>query len=70
MDWQIILALIIVIPVILLPVALIWYLNIGGILAAVKEARERKRVAEQVKSEVTAENKAVAEQVAVKANAR
>jgi len=42
MEWQIILALVLATPIILLPVAFIWYLNIGGIVAAAREARERK----------------------------
>ena len=44
MDWQFIVALAIAIPIILFPVAFIWFLNIGGIYAAIKEARA-KRVA-------------------------
>ena len=45
MEWQIIIALVVAIPVILFPVAFVWYLNIGGIYAAIKElARKRKRV--------------------------
>jgi len=44
MEWQIVVALVIAIPVILFPVAFIWYLNVGGIYAAIKEARA-KRVA-------------------------
>jgi hypothetical protein len=42
MEWQIIVALVIAIPVILFPVALIWYINIGGIYTAIKEARARR----------------------------
>ena len=42
MEWQVIVALVIAVPVILLPVALVWYINIGGIYAAIKEARERR----------------------------
>lgn len=42
MEWQIILALVLAAPIILIPVAFIWYLNIGGIVAAAREARERK----------------------------
>lgn len=54
MEWQIIIALIIAIPIVLFPVAFIWYLNVGGIVAAVREARARrvthkKRVEERVK---------------------
>jgi len=42
MEWQIIVALVIAIPVILFPVALIWYINFGGIYLAIKEARARR----------------------------
>jgi len=42
MQWEIIVALVIAIPVILFPVAFIWYLNIGGIRAAIKDAQERR----------------------------
>ena len=37
MEWQLILALVIAIPIILIPVVFIWYLNIGGIYAAIRE---------------------------------
>jgi hypothetical protein len=50
MEWQIVVALVIAIPVILFPVAFVWYLNIGGIYAAVKEARARRPVREKEKS--------------------
>jgi len=56
MDWQIIVALAIAIPIILLPVAFAWYLNIGGIYAAIKDARERRAVHEKGKK-VAAETK-------------
>ena len=42
MQWEFIVALVITIPIILIPVAFVWYLNIGGIYAAIKEARERQ----------------------------
>lgn len=45
-------ALVIAIPIILFPAAFIWYINIGGIYQAVKnarEARERKLQTEQVR---------------------
>jgi len=42
MEWQVVLALILAIPVILIPVALIWYINVGGVRLALKEARERR----------------------------
>lgn len=47
MEWQVILALAIMVPVILLPAAFVWYLNLGGLLQAMKEARTRK-VTQQV----------------------
>ena len=42
MQWQLVVALVIAIPVVLLPVAYVWYLNIGGIVAAAREARKAK----------------------------
>jgi len=39
MEWQLILALVIVIPIILFPVVFIWYMNAGGAFVAIKEAR-------------------------------
>jgi hypothetical protein len=44
MEWQVIVALVVAIPVILFPVAFVWYLNLGGIYTAIKEARARKAV--------------------------
>ena len=42
MEWQIIVALVIAIPIILIPVVFVWYLNMGGIFSAVREARARR----------------------------
>ena len=39
MELTLILALVVAIPVVLLPVALVWYINICGIVQAVREAR-------------------------------
>jgi len=41
-EWQIILALILAIPVILIPAALIWYLNASGIFTVIRETRKRR----------------------------
>jgi hypothetical protein len=41
MQWELVVALVIAIPLILFPVVFIWYLNIGGIAAAVRETRWR-----------------------------
>lgn len=42
MQWEVIVALAIGIPVILFPAAYVWYINIGGLVALVKQARERR----------------------------
>ena len=42
MQWEFIVALVLGIPVILLPVAFVWYLNIGGLCVAIKETWERR----------------------------
>jgi hypothetical protein len=45
MEWQVIVALVIAVPVILFPAAFVWYLNFGGIYSAIKEARRRRAAA-------------------------
>ncbi|MBM4443860.1 MAG: hypothetical protein FJ020_00980 [Chloroflexi bacterium] len=42
MDWEFIVALVVAIPIVLLPVAFVWYLNIGGIYATIRAARRRR----------------------------
>ena len=39
MELTMVVALAVAIPVILFPAAFVWYLNIGGIVHAVREAR-------------------------------
>ena len=39
-----IVAIVIAVPIILFPVALIWYINTGGIFVAVKESKKKKIV--------------------------
>jgi len=39
MEGTMILALVVAIPVILFPAAYIWYINIGGVVHLVREAR-------------------------------
>jgi hypothetical protein len=46
MELTLIIALVIAIPVILFPAAFVWYLNIGGIVQAI---RQRKAVQEEKK---------------------
>ena len=40
-----VIAMVIAIPVVLFPVALIWYINVGGLFQAVKETRETREKA-------------------------
>jgi hypothetical protein len=50
MEAAVVVALAIAIPVILFPVALVWYINIGGLRAAAREARERRAIIEQAET--------------------
>ena len=56
MEWQIILALVLGIPIILVPAALVWYFNASGIFTVIRETRKRRiarerRLRETVKVE-------------------
>ena len=42
MDWQIILAIVVAIPVILVPAVLVWYLNVSGTFTVIRETRKRR----------------------------
>ena len=44
MEWEFIVALVVIIPVILFPVAFVWYLNLAGVFAALRR-RARREVA-------------------------
>ena len=46
MEWQVILALVLAIPVILFPAVFIWYLNLRGVYEARREARQRQKTIE------------------------
>lgn len=43
MEWQIALAIVIAIPIILFPAAFIWYMNISGLYQVMREARQREK---------------------------
>ncbi len=43
MQWEFVVALIVAIPIILFPAAFVWYLNIGGIIQAAREARAKEK---------------------------
>ena len=56
MQWELVVALVIAIPIILFPAAYIWYINIGGIYARIKETRAR-RVTQEKGTTATAKAK-------------
>ena len=43
MEWWIILAVVLGIPLIFLPVAFIWYMNVSGLYQVMRDARERQK---------------------------
>jgi len=43
MEWQLIVALTVATPLVLFPVALIWYMNVSGLLQVMREARQRAK---------------------------
>ena len=44
MQWEFVVALVVVIPIILLPVAFVWYsLNISGLYKVIKDRRHRQK---------------------------
>jgi hypothetical protein len=42
MEWQVVVALVVSIPIVLFPVAYLWYINVGGLYAAIQQRRERR----------------------------
>ena len=54
MEWQLILALVIAIPIILIPVAFIWFLNVSGIYTVIRETHKR-RIAREKRMRAVAE---------------
>jgi hypothetical protein len=54
MSWQVIVALVVMVPIILIPVFLVWFLNLNGVYAAWKARRaaskERSLESERVRS--------------------
>lgn len=48
MEWQTILALVIAIPVILVPAALVWFFNVGGLVHAQKARRAKLALAKKI----------------------
>jgi len=47
MQWEFIVALVVGVPIIFFPVAFLWYLNIGGIYAAIRQAQAKRAAAKE-----------------------
>ena len=43
MAWQIILGVVLGIPMVLLPIAFVWYLNVSGLYKVLRDTRERQK---------------------------
>lgn len=52
MEWYAILAIILAIPVILIPIAFIWYINVSGIYTVTRETMKRRAVRRKREKEV------------------
>ncbi len=57
MQWELIVALVVAIPVILFPVAFVWFLNVSGLLTVWKESRARAKRREKARQEALAKIK-------------
>lgn len=57
MEWQLVVTLAIAIPIILFPAAFIWYLNLGGIVHTMREARGARVAREKKTKPVAVETK-------------
>jgi hypothetical protein len=42
MAWYVILALVLAVPILLMPIALIWYINVSGIYTVIRETQKRR----------------------------
>jgi hypothetical protein len=55
MEWQVMVAMVVAIPIIVFPAAFLWYVSAGGLYQAVRASRERK--AGQAKAETVVEER-------------
>ena len=57
MQWELIVALVVAIPIILFPAAFIWFLNISGIITVWKESQAREKRRAKARKEALAQIK-------------
>jgi hypothetical protein len=43
MEWQLTVAIAVLVPIFLLPAAIVWYMNVTGILEVMNDRRERQK---------------------------
>ena len=43
MAWQVIVALVVAIPIVLVAVAFVWYLNVSGLYRVIRATRQREK---------------------------
>jgi hypothetical protein len=43
MEWYVIVILVLLVPIVLLPVAFVWYLNASGLYRVIRDARQREK---------------------------
>jgi|MudIll2142460700_1097286.scaffolds.fasta_scaffold69816_3 hypothetical protein len=43
MEWQLTVAIAVLVPIFLLPAAIVWYMNVTGIFEVMKDRRERQK---------------------------
>jgi len=68
MEWQVILAIVLLIPIIFIPVAFVWYLNASGLYQVVRDVRQRQRRRSQALREAEALIREAASQKQVRAS--
>jgi len=51
MQWELVIALVIAVPIILFPAAYVWYINIGGVYSAIRKARAKRLARQQAEKE-------------------
>ena len=66
MEWYVIVILVLLVPIVLLPVAFVWYLNASGLYRVIRDARQRaKRRAKALREAELIREKAVVGPAAV-----
>ena len=65
MEWQVIVALVVAVPIILFPVAFLWYLNVSGVYQVMRATRARQKRRAEALAQVMGEAKAIVQGTAI-----